>query len=181
MTTAFEKSMFSLSDEWLAKRQEDILEPDREIIDPHHHLWDKGQRYLLDEILADIGEGHNILATVHVQCRSMHAEGGDPDLAPVGETEFANGIAACAASGTYGSARVCAGIVGFADLFLGERVDRVLDLHKERGGTRFKGIRYSSPWDADQSIKTTMLDYPQHLLMDPRFRSGFARLEPHDL
>jgi hypothetical protein len=27
--------------DWLAKRSEEILEPELPIIDPHHHLWDK--------------------------------------------------------------------------------------------------------------------------------------------
>ncbi|ESX20142.1 amidohydrolase [Mesorhizobium sp. LSJC255A00] len=176
-----EKSMFAISEEWLAKHREEILEPDLPIIDAHHHLWDRGHRYMLADMLADIDVGHNIVGTVYVQCRSMYREGGDPDLAPVGEVEFANGVAACAASGTYGHVRVCAGIVGFADLFLGERVDRVLEMHMQRGGERFKGVRHNSPWDADRTIKSTPLDYPPRLLMDPAFRAGFSRLERYGL
>jgi L-fuconolactonase len=54
---------------WLAQRVEDILEPELPIIDPHHHLWNHaGNPYLLDELLADTGTGHNIVATVFVQC-----------------------------------------------------------------------------------------------------------------
>ena len=52
---------------WLAKRpSEAALEPGLPIIDPHHHFWDTPQRgrYLLPELLADIGGGHNIVATV---------------------------------------------------------------------------------------------------------------------
>src|SRR5215469_11688110 len=26
---------------WLALRQEEIIEPELEIVDPHHHLWDR--------------------------------------------------------------------------------------------------------------------------------------------
>ena len=86
---------------------------------------------------------------------SMYRAGCDPALAPVGETEFVNGVAAMAASGVYGPTKACAGIVNFADLFLGKEVDRVLEMHLARGGERFKGVRYCSVWDADQSIKST--------------------------
>ena len=45
--------------EWLAKVKEEALEPELPIIDPHHHLWDHPtSRYELDEIMADIAEGH---------------------------------------------------------------------------------------------------------------------------
>ena len=40
---------------WWARRKEEILEPALEIVDPHHHLWERNEhRYLLDELLADI-------------------------------------------------------------------------------------------------------------------------------
>src|SRR5438552_15784812 len=113
--------------DWLDRRKEPILEPDLPIVDPHHHLWDRpGWRYLLDELLADTGTGHNIIATVFVQARAMVRATGPEELRPVGETEFVNGIAAMSASGIYGKTKVCAGIVGHADLTLGSRVEPVL-------------------------------------------------------
>ena len=44
---------------WLTKAApEPILEPELPIVDTHHHLWDHpGYRYLLDELLADLGSG----------------------------------------------------------------------------------------------------------------------------
>jgi L-fuconolactonase len=176
-----EKTLFSIDQAWLDRRREEILEPDLPIVDPHHHLWDRGSRYLLDELLADVNEGHRILATVFLQCDSMYRSGGDPALAPIGETEFVNGVAAMAASGVYGPIKACAGIVGFADLFLGKEVDRVLEMHLERGGERFKGIRYCSVWDADRTIKSTPMDFPRSMLLDARFRAGFARLQRYGL
>ena len=106
--------------EWLDRWEEEIIEPDLPIIDPHHHLWDRpGWRYLLDELLADLNSGHNIVATVFLQC-ARHVPGRRPGGdAPVGETEFVNGVAAMSASGGYGPTRVCAGIVGHVDLRLG--------------------------------------------------------------
>ena len=86
-------------DDWLARRTEAILEPDLPIVDPHHHLWERPDwRYLLDELLADTNTGHNIVATVFVQCRSMHRAGGPEEMRPVGETEFVNGVAAMSAA-----------------------------------------------------------------------------------
>ena len=82
---------------WLAKRpSEAVLEPERPIIDPHHHFWDTPQRgrYLLPQLLADIGGRHNIVATVFLECRSMYRKHGPAEMAPVGEVEFVNGIAA---------------------------------------------------------------------------------------
>jgi len=56
---------------WLAQRTEDILEPARPIIDPHHHLWTaRPDRYLLQELVGDLRSGHNVRATVFIQCRS---------------------------------------------------------------------------------------------------------------
>ena len=78
--------------EWLAQVQEPIIEPDRPICDPHHHLWDNERsRYLLDELLADLDTGHNIVSTVFVECAAMYRADGPQTLRPVGETEFVNG------------------------------------------------------------------------------------------
>ena len=102
--------------DWLALRREPVLEPGREIVDAHHHLWDRpGNRYLLPELLEDLAAGHRVVQTVFVQCRSMYRAGGPEALRLVGETEFANGVAAMSASGFYGAARACAAIVGCAD------------------------------------------------------------------
>ena len=95
--------------DWLNRWHEEIIEPELPIVDPHHHLWDRpGWRYLLDELLLDLNSGHNVVATVFVQCRAMHRADGPDELRPVGETEFVNGVAAMSASGTYGPTRACA-------------------------------------------------------------------------
>src|SRR5690242_19753826 len=108
--------------DWLAQRQEDIIEPERVIVDPHHHLWDRGgQRYLIEEMAADIATGHNVVATVYVDCRSMYRASGPEAFRPVGEVEFANGVAAMGASGAYGRALICAGIVSHVNLLLGDQ------------------------------------------------------------
>jgi predicted TIM-barrel fold metal-dependent hydrolase len=111
----------------------------------------------------------------------MYRADGPAELAPVGETEFVNGVAAMSASGNYGPARICAGIVGFADLRLGAKVDSVLEAHLQAGGGRFRGIRQGSVWHPDERIRSTPVLPPRGLLADPAFRAGFARLAPHGL
>jgi predicted TIM-barrel fold metal-dependent hydrolase len=168
---------FPVDEPWLATHVEAALEPERPIVDPHHHLWERQQRYLFDELRADLGSGHNIRATVYLQCGSMYRADGDPAYASLGETEFVNGVAAMSASGGYGDLRACAGIVGHADLQrLGGDVEPVLEAHLRAGGGRFRGIRNSSVWDADASIVTTPMPPPRGLLGDRRFREGFAKL-----
>ena len=106
--------------EWLDLHKEPVLEPSLPIIDPHHHLWARGAwRYLIDDLLVDTGSGHNIVATVFVQARSMYRDSGPEEMRPVGETEFVNGVAARCASGYCGKTLVAAGIVGHANLTLG--------------------------------------------------------------
>src|SRR5204863_9201464 len=117
--------------------REDILEPELPIIDPHHHLWNRGgNRYLLDEVLADMQTGHDVRASVFVECGSFYRKSGPAAMAQVGEVEFANGIAAMAASASYDSTLVAAGIVGTADLRLGADVAPVLDAQIAAGGGR---------------------------------------------
>src|SRR4051794_11473380 len=86
-------------EDWLALHREEIIDPSRPIVDPHHHLWNRGHRYLIEEMAADIASGHNVIATVYVDCRSMYRAHGPEAFRPVGEVEFANGVAAMSASG----------------------------------------------------------------------------------
>jgi predicted TIM-barrel fold metal-dependent hydrolase len=165
--------------DWLALRKEEVLDPQRPIVDPHHHLWDRGgQRYLIEEMVDDIASGHNIIATVYVEARSMYRASGPEALRPVGEVEFANGVAAMSASGGYGHAAICAGIVGHANLLLGDGARAVLEAEMIAGNGRFRGIRHSAAWDADADVAGMYATRPKGLLLDPTFRKGFACLAP---
>ena len=166
--------------DWLNKRREEIIDPDLPIVDPHHHLVERPEtgRYLLPELLADIGSGHNVTATVYLEWLSMYRAQGPAELRPVGEVEFANGVAAMAASGIYGKTRVCAGIVGYADLTLGAAVEKVLEAMIEAGGIRFRGIRFITASHPDQAAWGSPIIRPAGLLMDSMVREGFARLAP---
>jgi L-fuconolactonase len=161
---------------WLSQRpREPALEPELPIIDAHHHLWDRlDQRYLLPEFLADLDTGHKITATVFVQCHAMYRASGPEEMRPVGETEFVTGIAAMSDSGAYGPTCIAAGIVGFADLTLGDRVEPVLEASIRAGGGRFRGVRHSAAWDADPVIGS---GHPAPgLLHRADFRAGLQRL-----
>src|SRR5437879_3805815 len=165
-------------EDWLTLRSEEIIDPLRPIVDPHHHLWDRGgQRYLIEEMAEDIASGHNIIATVYVDCRSMYRAYGPEAFRPVGEVEFANGVAAMSASGGYGPAAICAGIVSHVNLLLGDAARPVLEAEVAAGNGRFRGIRHSSAWDADANVAGMYAKRPKGLLLDPAFRKGFACLE----
>ena len=165
--------------DWLALRREAVLDPARPIVDPHHHLWDRGgQRYLIDEIAEDIASGHNVVATVYVEARSMYRAQGPEAFRPVGEVEFANGAAAMSASGGYGPAAICAGIVGHVNLLLGDGAQAVVEAEIAAGQGRFRGIRHSSAWDADADVAGMYAMRPKGLLLDPTFRKGFSCLAP---
>jgi L-fuconolactonase len=83
-----------------------------------------------------------------------------------------------AASGTYGPTRVCAGIVGHADLPLGAPVEKVLEAMIAAGGGRFRGIRFITASHPDQAAWGSAVIRPAGLLMDRKVREGFARLAP---
>ena len=168
------------NDAWLVQVQEDTLEPDLPICDPHHHLWDKREgrverRYMIDEIVADVSSGHNIVSTVFIEHLAMFRADGPDEMKYVGEVEFANGIAAMAASGLYGTTRVAAGIVGFADLTTGSRVKAVLEAELAAAPDRFRGIRCTGAWDPDPRIARA--EKPG-LYLDRKFREGFAEIAP---
>ncbi len=171
-------------DVWLARQApEPILDPALPIVDAHHHLWQRaGHRYLLDELLTDTASGHHISATVFVDCMAFYRAGGPAALRCVGETEFANGVAAMSASGVYdpvfGPTRACAAIVGHADLTRGAAAADVLTAHIQAGNGRFKGIRHAGGWDASPDIRNSHTHPPAGLYADATFRQGFALLAP---
>ena len=177
---------------------EPVLEPGLPIIDPHHHLWDRpgargadlpppshpfeavirlSPRYLFDELLADMTSGHNVVATVYMECGAMYRRGADPAYRPVGETEFVNGVAAMSASGLYGDVRACAAIVGHVDLTLGAAARGVLEAHMA-ASPRFRGIRHAAASDPDPAVLGPMAGRAPGLYRDARFREGFAQLAP---
>ncbi|WP_213301971.1 amidohydrolase family protein [Paraburkholderia sacchari] len=163
--------------EWLALRDEPVLEPSLAIVDAHHHLWDRQTgRYLADEFGKDVGSGHRIVSTVYVQCRSMLREHGPDAMKPVGEVEFVNGIAAMFASGAYGPAQCCEAIVGGADLTLGAELDAVLEAMLDVSGGRLRGIRNPLAWHASPDVSSSPVTPPRDLMANPAFQQGVRTL-----
>jgi len=160
---------------WLAQHREEILEPHIPIIDPHHHMWSRpGSVYLFPELMADLASGHNIRATVFEECGSMYRAEGPEELRSLGETEFITGVAAMSASGNFGPARACAAMVGNVNLTLGARVEKILAEHIEVSAARFRAIRFSTAWDADERVHKTV-NRPQ-ILAEREFRQGYRYL-----
>jgi L-fuconolactonase len=162
---------------WYAQVTEDILEPERPIIDPHHHLWSGWEipDYLLEDLWADTDSGHKIEKTVFMECGASYRESGPDHLKPVGETEFVADMAA--QSAIAGSTRaVIAGIVSHADLTLGDALDEVFDAHEAASKGLFRGIRHGGahhPFPEEALIPGT---YAPGLFLDGAFQAGVRHL-----
>jgi predicted TIM-barrel fold metal-dependent hydrolase len=146
------------SDQWRDSHTEDIVDPDRPIIDSHHHLFKAGTRwgvYALEDLWADTDSGHNIEKTVFIDCRYSYRADGPERMKPVGETE-----AACEVAGESAKAEgkaTIAGIVSHADLLLGEAVEPVMAAHTQAGRGLFRGIRHMGVFDSTDSMPNTSL------------------------
>jgi L-fuconolactonase len=173
-------------EEWLARaRPEPALDPALPIIDPHLHFWHhkSGYRYFVEEFARDVAEsGHNIEATVFIECNAMYRAGGPEHLRSVGETEFAVGMAAMAASHKYTTARGAAGIVAYADLTLDPGLLReTLEAHRAAANGRLRGIRQRAKWDADPMVAGPVRAGKRGLFLEPEFRRGLAELTKRGL
>ena len=136
------------SAEWLAAVSEEIIDPERPIVDPHHHLWKTPTMwgtYELEDLWADTGSGHNIEKTVFLDCHSSYRTDGPEHLKPIGETEYVAEVAEESAKHK-GKATIAA-IVSHANMTLGEEVEEVLQGHEEAGRGLFRGIRHAGPHD----------------------------------
>ena len=164
------------NDCWIGLLEEEALEPDLPIIDPHHHLWVRnGYTYLLPELAADLDSGHNIISTVYAECHSMYRQHGAEAYRSLGETEFVRGQAAMSASGEFGRTRACEVMFGNVDLTLGSAVEPLLEQHMEASGGRFRGVRISAGWHEDKRIHN-VADQAR-LLLDPRVNEGIAAVK----
>jgi len=161
------------SDEWLDQVKENIIDPDRPIVDPHHHLWKRPKStYVLEHLWADTGSGHNVTKTVFAECGASYHEDGPDHLKPIGETIFVEEIATESRSG---GGAVISAIVARTDLRAPE-LDEVLDAHDAAAKGLFRGIRHAGarePHPEDLSIPGKA---PEGLYTDDNFRKGVARL-----
>lgn len=159
---------------WLGQLVEPVLEPSRPVIDPHHHLWDQpGHRYLMEELGADLRDGHRICGTVYVEASSFYDEAALPELRSLGETR---NVALLAAASRADGLSIGSAIVGFVALRLGERVGDLLEQHAAAANGRLRGIRNVSIWDENPGLRSVRSNPPRGLLLDAGFRKGFAQL-----
>lgn len=154
---------------------EAAIDPGQPIIDAHHHLYDRpGTRYLAEDFAIDLAAGHDVQATVLVQARAFYRTDGPEALRPVGETEAAARVGTLAAG--RGGPRLCAAIVGHADLTAGDAVGEVLEAHVAAGAGRFRGIRHILAWDPDPRLLNPAYPTSEDLTATAGFLRGFARL-----
>lgn len=119
--------------------------------------------YLQADYRADTG-GRNLVGTVHVQA-GWEEKG---PLGPVGETRWLDGL----------DMPELVGIVGHADLALGDGVEPALAAHVEASG-RFRGIRYTLANSPDKAVASFNPIAEQS--RDPAFRKGYALLGKYNL
>jgi len=164
--------------------EEEPIEPGLAIVDPHHHFMERPAKvYLFNDYRRDItASGHNIIASIYIECVSMYRADGPETLRPAGETEWANGFAAQSASRQYGREQICAGIVPFADLRQGDAVLPLLERHRAIAGERFVGIRHGSYFDPTGAFYAFVSRRPpERMLAREDFRAGFRHLASHGL
>jgi len=135
--------------EWLDQVDETPFDPDRAIVDPHHHLWPPGGAlaYGVDDLVVDTSSGHNIVQTVFIECGAGYRADGPEHLQPVGESEFVAGAA-----------------------------DDLLDAHEDVSGGRFRGIRDSLAHALEPEAHLIPGRYGEGKFENPAFRRGVARL-----
>jgi L-fuconolactonase len=125
-------------------------------------------------------DGHNIVATVFVECGSHYREHGPSHLRCVGETEFAESVARDAVKHGMGP-KLCAGIVAHAELMQGAEVAAVLEAHRAAAPGRLRGMRRMTAWDADPRLNFPSVRASAGMMSDTRFRAGFAELQRRGL
>lgn len=174
------------SDAWLNQVQEDIVDPARPIIDPHHHLWMKrfNRDYVLPHFHADTGSGHNIVKTIFMECRAFYRREGPDYLRPVGETAYIAQLARETREGTAHQA-IIAGIVAHADLTLaGDSPEQLLELleqHRSASEGLLRGIRHSAARDPHPKDLLIVSAAPPYLHGKESFREGLRILAAQGL
>lgn len=174
-------------DEWWALDVEQVVEPDREIIDPHCHLWverdvpdpavpDKmlrTSRFMPDDLCRVLGSGHRVAAIIYIECGSGFYSTGEPHLRPVGESEFA--MTAAAHLKQSPGAPSLAAVSAFADL-RDPALDQVIDAHVQASNGHVRAFRQSGARLKNPAARLLAGAAEPGLYADPGFRRGLARL-----
>ena len=173
-----------MSTKRLEGQDEPILEPDLPILDSHIHLFDlPNNRYMLDDYLADAHAGHNIIGAIYCETQEFSRPDRPDHMKPLGEVEFANGVAAMCASGKYGPCKVGLGIIGHANLSHGSIVGELLDRCMAAAPERYRGIRHVAVEHPDPKVYDYIMTFkpPKGVLDTPGFPDGLKELEKRGL
>lgn len=170
-----------LREDWLAQVSEEILEPDRPIIDPHFHFFVENEifpRYEMPDLKRDVS-GHAVRQAIYMECEEGYRRDGPEHLRPVGESESVWRLAQEADRAPSGELRIIA-MVADAQLYRGALAAETLDAHLEASPI-FRGVRDMGLWDPhpeiDRVAEATNLDF----YGESRFREGFAELARREL
>ena len=170
-----------LREDWLASVEEEILEPERPILDPHFHLFEENPtfpRYTLADLQRDTSR-HHVTGAIYMECEEGYRQEGPAHLRPVGETERVDARAREATASPDGVQIVA--MIGDAWLVNGaDRVAETLDAHLE-ASPLFRGVRDMGIWDPSPEI--ARVDYATHgdWYGEDRFRAGFAEVAKRGL
>ncbi|WP_321448609.1 amidohydrolase family protein [uncultured Cohaesibacter sp.] len=157
---------FKVRDAWLKLVREEVIDAEQPIFDCHHHLWDRPEGlYGADELAADVGDGHDVRASLYVQCRTGYVAHGPEEMRPVGEVETI-------LDWSKDQPHLPVGLVAFADLQLGAAVRPVLKALKAAGKGRVLGVRNTTAWHADPAVRSNPNPPPDGLLRTDAFLAG---------
>tara|TARA_R110000772_G_scaffold210395_2_gene320938 strand:+ start:427 stop:1440 length:1014 start_codon:yes stop_codon:yes gene_type:complete len=166
--------------EWFAQVQEDVIEPEMPILDPHFHFFTgRGHEFLAQNFLDYVDQGHKIVGAIHVEANADFFAGGGA----CGEMRFAINQGAIMRKLQQGRETICdptAGVVGYTDLRGGE-VEAELEVLQEAAENRLCAIRNSAAWDEDEKVPNGHTKPPQGLLIDPDFQKGIRQLAQKNL
>ncbi len=171
-----------VNESWLAQINEPIVDPERPIIDPHHHLWRRPAprgSYLIEDFWRDTGSGHNVVKSVFIECRAEYRTDGPEHMKCLGETEFVTEQAD--ASENDDNQTMIVAITAHADLTLGDSLTEVLDGHREISKGRFRGIRHSGPRDPNPEMFSIRGNGLEGQYAREDFRQGVRTLGQQEL
>lgn len=132
---------------------EPVLHADRPVVDPHHHLWNRGgQCYDLETFESEIRSAHPVLASLYVECLNHYQADGDEALRCLGETRWL--VDELDRGQAEGRTPVCRGLIARADLRLGTALPPVLEGHRQLAGERLRGFRFCAAWDASTDVRS---------------------------
>jgi len=162
----------TIREDWLARHVEPVLDPEQPILDAHHHLWDRpGSRYRCEEFLADLANGHNVCASIYVQCRTGYRTDGPETLRSVGEVDTIRRWARDADTSVYPVK-----LIAHADLLLGAQARAQIEALVDAGEGTVCGIRNTTAHHPDPRLVSNPKPAPAGLLKADTFLKGAAEV-----